>query len=437
MKASLLFLGKWVAWERTLDNRAVAMADAFDAAYKLSMGDCEVCDLDAIRNIIAQELEKMAVNVYCGGGGGGGCGCGCGGSSGYPGDTSSDFPPGGDPPLPGSEPGTVTAQELCERAWDVTARFVQFFQRAKMRNNGSPLSQQAVSSILYELLIYLGYGSGVAALTLAMANYWASGVVDSCIAMFQEIRVALVNAIRSTQSPVEAYQACKQIVSASGYGVFTRLVGWALLFVADWDKVYSVEGWTHPSYDECDGTPDPEVCWLPPGYHLEPVELELVTSSTYTISEDIQVGASDPCGTLTILDVSSQFTGTSQNWEPIYSFVSDGVPSAVGVAIWAEINQGYGGNSPSEPVCGVAISDDEPLPTDGRFDQPAGYKFIACYGDDFAALSVVADESLAMPGGFNFGTDSYHFGLYRRCGVSGTPGGVNRVKLRIGVIVPD
>lgn len=436
MSERLYWLKTWESQDGTQSHLTKAQKSVIQRGVNALVECTDISDMQSNIELILEklkELGEMNINLSCGGG----CGCGCSGGGQYPGDTSTDFPPGGDPPLPGSEPGELTAVELCNRAWDVTSRFIQFFQKAKVRNNGSPLSAGAVSSLLYELLIYLGYGSGVAALTLALANYWASGVVDSAIQMFVEIRPQLINAIRGTQSPQAAYEACKQIVSSSGYGVFTRAVGWALLFVADWDKVYSAEGWSHPSYDECDGTPEPEVCWLPPGYHLESPTIESEVASTYTTSETFETGVSDPCGEVSIVDTSGQFTATNQNWEPIWKIRADSSPDAVGVALWADVSQGYGGNSPSEPVVGVGISDDETLPLDGRFDESSGYKFIACYADDYSALSPVADEILALPGGFNLGTEYYFFGAYRRCGASGTPGGINRLKLRVGFIVPD
>jgi hypothetical protein len=119
---SITYLGTWTAWERDVDKRgryaALAWKDANERTInELSTGcdgncpDCDLCDMtaDELRQLIAEELEKMAINIV----NNVGCGCGCGSNVGGAADDIPDgipldtLPP--IPPVPGGDLGGDTA----------------------------------------------------------------------------------------------------------------------------------------------------------------------------------------------------------------------------------------------------------------------------------------------------------------------------------------
>jgi hypothetical protein len=121
---SITYLGTWAAWERDELHRgrlaALAWKDANERTLdELSTGcdgncpdcpDCDLCDMtaDELRQLIAEELEKMTINITNNVGCGCGCGCGCGATSTGGADTTPVDNPVPDPENypPGEDPGT-------------------------------------------------------------------------------------------------------------------------------------------------------------------------------------------------------------------------------------------------------------------------------------------------------------------------------------------
>lgn len=361
MKGSISHLGKWIAWERTDDERGAEMAMAFRNAIGLSYKECcEMCiTLEEIAGIIRQELENMPINVNCGGGCGGcsGCGNGC-----MPLPTEDNVPPGQNPPEP-TEDNPGDDIELCNKAHDVCARYIEFWNQVSVYSTG--ITTDVLAGILDGLLIFYGIGGPFASLLTLFSQYVVSTLASSAKAMFESLCPAIISAIRTSPSASIAKSAVQNLVWSASYPYHIRLAGYYLVSLANWDMVYTPGSWTPPSYPDCEDVPEPGVCWLPAGYQTQrAVTIVEHESSPYTVTVTLTANAgSDTCGSFSSAQYTAALTAQNQTFDPIFKTLYETeTVEAVGYVIETFFNEAFGGNSPSTPVVRVGFDlDSEPL----------------------------------------------------------------------------
>jgi len=286
LKASYQFLCGWYAWERTADRvRAKDMASAFKNADAFSFqecGDYMACDYGIIRQIVAEELEKMTVitNVNCGGCGG--CG-GCGQNGSELQNAAATVPQYA--PIP--SPATINTEEVCKQVTYVVDSI------------GDKI--EAMSQFSFTAVV------GLAAMLLLLINVVAPGIgfvvsVELATLLWQLVSsvgltgefIAQMSAI---YNPRKQELICWMVLDTelSARSLRSKYLSWvtnnftdggaqwlflyAMGIAFKWDTVYIQSNWedTAGRCDACNETSST----LPTGYALAPAIVEYVSLDPY------------------------------------------------------------------------------------------------------------------------------------------------------------
>lgn len=428
-------------WQTDFDY-ASAIGQVWQQAVSLTLQtwdseDCGMVSQEVINGIISrlEELENMNICVNCG------C-CNCNNNqNNIPNDDT--FPPGENPPPTGNT-STSDSVWLCNASYDVTGRFIQFWQNVKDYASVG-VSASVLEAILDGLVIFFSFGQPVAVLMSYIGQFLTEAFANSLISLFTNLRPAIISAIRTATNAAAAETAVKNLVWSSPYPLPQRAAAYALVDLGNWDMVYTPESWSVPDNENCSEIVPPGTCWLPTGYDVQRANQYVEdTASEFTVSSTITPNAgTDDCGSYSSANYTALLSATNQTWEVVLrAMYLQEVNEAIGYVITVEFNEAIGGNSPSIPVARVSFSLEPNPPPYYSFDEYAVFRFVAVKAAHMSAFEpliggAIGELQQITDNDWDFETEWVHHKLYKRSGVSNNQFGGVGISIKFQYIYPS